>query len=159
MPARYPLPVQEDLRDLLAELLGREVTAVRSEQPVPAGGGATGAYVTDDGRPAATVVCDLAFAARAAAAITLVPPPAAEEAIAEGALTPNLRENLREVLNVMARLLNSAQTPHVRLQEVYPPGVEPPAEVARLIAQPADRRSFDVEIAGYGPGRLTVAVA
>lgn len=159
MPARYPLPVQEDLRDLLADLLGREVTAVRSEQPVPARGGATGGYVTDDGRPAAAVVCDLAFAARAAAAITLIPSPAAEEAIAEGALTPNLRENLREVLNVMARLLNSAQTPHVRLQEVYPPGVEPPAEVARLIAQPADRRSFEVEIAGYGPGRLTVAVA
>jgi hypothetical protein len=31
--------------------------------------------------------------------------------------------------------------------------------VTRLIAQPADRRSFDVEIAGYGAGRLTVAVA
>jgi hypothetical protein len=151
--------VQEDLRDLLADLLGREVAVVRSEQPVSVAGGATGHYVTDDGRPAAVVVCDLPFAARVAAAITLVPPPAAEEAIAEGALTPALRDNLREVLNVTARLLNSAQTPHVRLHEVYAPGAEPPAEVARLIAQPADRRSFDVEIAGYGPGRLTVAVA
>jgi hypothetical protein len=159
MAARYPIPVQEDLRELLADLLGREVTAVRSDEPVPASGGAVGSYVTDDGRPAAAVVCDLAFAARAAAAITLIPSPAAEEAITERALTPTLRENLREVLNVMARLLNSAQTPHVRLQEVYAPGVAPPAEVARLIAQPADRRSFEVEIPGYGPGRVTVAVS
>lgn len=68
-------------------------------------------------------------------------------------------ENLREILNVTARLLNSAQTPHVRLRDVHPPGSQSPAEVARLWLQPADRRSFDVEIQGYGPGRLTVVVA
>jgi hypothetical protein len=159
MGARYPLPVQEDLRDLLTELLGREVSAVRSDQPVDPSQGAIADYVTDEGAVAAIVVCDLAFACRAGAAITLVPAPAAEEALAEGALTPTLVENLREILNVTARLLNSAQTPHVRLREVRAPGSQPPAEVLRLAAQPADRRSFEVEIQGYGPGRLTVAVA
>lgn len=158
MAGRFPLPVQEDLRDLLTDLLGREASVVRTEEPVDAPR-AVADYVTDDGAVAAVVGCDLAFACRAGAAITLVPPPAAEEALAEGTLTPTLVENLREILNVMARLLNSAQTPHVRLREVYPPGSEPPADAARLWAQPADRRGFDVEIQGYGSGRLGVAVA
>ncbi len=159
MVARFPLPVQEDLRDLLADLLGREVSAVRSDQAVDPAGGVVADYVTDEGAVAAVVVCDLAFACRAGAAITLVPSPAAEESLAEGALTPILSENLREILNVTARLLNSAQTPHVRLRQVRAPGAQVPPEVARLAAQPADRRSFEVEIQGYGPGRLSFGVA
>lgn len=159
MPGRYPLPVQEDIRELLTELLGREVTVARSEGPTGPGGAVVADYVTDEGHPAAAVACDLRFAVRAGGAITLVPPPAAEEALAEGSLTPTLIENLREILNVMARLLNSAQTPHVRLRDVYPPGSQAPIETARLVAQPADRRSFDIEITGYGPGRLTIVVA
>lgn len=159
MAGRYPLPVQEDLRDLLTELLGREVSVVRAEQPVEPLQGAVADYLTDEGTVAAVVVCDLAFACRAGAAITLIPPPAAEDALAAGALTPTLTENLREILNVTARLLNSAQTPHVRLRAVHGPGSQAPSEVVRLASQPADRRSFDVDIQGYGPGRLTVAVA
>ncbi|GIV00954.1 MAG: hypothetical protein KatS3mg014_2569 [Actinomycetota bacterium] len=157
MGGRYPLPVQEDLRDLLTELLGREVNVGRIDQLAPQG--AVADYVTDEGAVAAVVVCDLAFACRAGAAITLIPSPAAEESIAEGALTPALTENLREILNVTARLLNSAQTPHVRLRALHGPGIQPPAEVGRLVAQPADRRSFEVEIQGYGSGRLTFAIA
>lgn len=84
MAGRFPLPVQEDVRDLLSELLGRAASVARSEDPVDAARSAIAEYVTDEGAVAAVVACDLAFACRAGAAITLVPPPAAEEVLTRG---------------------------------------------------------------------------
>ena len=75
-----------------------------------------------------------------------------------GELPLEVLENAREVLNILARLLNSASTPHLRLAStVVMPSVVP-RDVQRLLTQPAHRRDFAITIDGYGGGRAAVAV-
>jgi hypothetical protein len=149
----------EDLRDLLQDLLGRSIESSRSDQPLPEAGAVVADYVTDEGVVGAVVVCDLPFAVRCAAAITLVPSPAADESIEEGEFPQHLSDNLREVLNVAASLLNSAETPHLTIRKVYGPAEARPPDVLRLLSSSPDHRAFDADIQGYGPGRFAVTVS
>src|SRR3546814_7319002 len=79
-------------------------------------------YVDDSLQLAALVVCDLPMSAHAGAAIGLVPPDQALAAIADGALTDALAENLYEVLNIAAAMFNVDGAPHVRLHALAPAG-------------------------------------
>src|SRR5512139_998524 len=90
------LPPLKAVRDLLADLLGREV-AVEPGIPLEAAAHASAAYavyVDERLQVVALVVIDLPLAASIGAAIGLIPAPRAEEAVAAGQLGPDLRENL-----------------------------------------------------------------
>lgn len=161
MPARFPVPIQEDVRDLLHDLLGRgiavdKISALALEEDERA---VVAAYRTDTGELAALCVVDGAFAVRAGAALSMVPNAVAQEAIDRNELPDTLLDNLREVVNIFSRFLNSAKTPHVKLAELVTLPGELPAEVASLMASPAFRRDFAVAIEGYGNGRFTLLVS
>jgi hypothetical protein len=79
----------------------------------------------------------------------------AREELETGALTGDLEEFFREVVNVLAKLLNSPTTPHVRLGEVYRLPGPVPVAVAGLVLEPAARDDHRVTIDGYGPGSMT----
>ena len=64
-------------------------------------------------------------------------------------------ENFAEVVNIMASLLNSDATPHVRLTETHDRHRAPSDPViTSMMESPAKRRVFDVNIEGYGRGRI-----
>lgn len=153
-PAR--IPTSRAVRDLLGMLLVRDVE-VRIGEPYAGDDGATtyAVYVDDLLRTRVVVVADLAFSALAGAAIGLVPLELAHRAVDRGTLPPMLADNLREVLNVCGATLNGAGLPHVRLHEVYPLGRGVPADVVAFAAVPGRRLDLDVEIPGYGGGRLS----
>lgn len=115
-------------------------------------------YVDDATIVRAVMVADLPFSAYAGAAIGLVPVHGAESAIAEKKLPETLEENLNEVLNIAASLLNAEGLPHLRLYQVYAPGNLPPADVSNCARILGGRLDLAVEIAGYGKGRLSVVV-
>jgi hypothetical protein len=160
MPAHYPVPIQEDIRDLLLDLLGRGVAVDKvgklelEEDDL----GAVAEFVTDDGSVGALCVIDGEFAVRAGAALVMVPEPAAEEDLRRGDIDAHL-EVAGEVLNVLSRLLNSASTPHLRLAGVHRLPGDLPEGVATLLGAPEFRRDFAVTIEGYGNGRLSLLVA
>lgn len=153
-----PVPTALDARELLSGLLGREVTVQMSDAFVgDVGAGTTYAvYQDDQARTRAVAVMDLALSAYAGAAIGLMPVGAAEIAIEEKDLSPVLQENLGEVLNVLAALLNAQDCPHVKLTSVVHVGSSPDAEVAAQAATVGRRLDLAVTVPQFGTGRLAI---
>lgn len=160
MTAHYPVPIQEDVRDLLVDLLGRGVAAdkvspLELDDEAPA---AVAEFVDDEDRTACLCIVDDRFAVRVGAALVMVPSNVAEEDLAKGELPDNHLENVREVVNIFGRMLNSASTPHVRLAELHRWPGELPAGVVELLEAPEYRRDFAVAVEGYGEGRFSLLV-
>ncbi|GAB3860807.1 hypothetical protein GCM10028801_24020 [Nocardioides maradonensis] len=156
MPIHLPQPKQ--LRDLLTDLLDREVTLSPAGPyaPGPDTPASVAVYVDDSLRISAAIVCDLPFSAYAGAALGLVPPGAAADAVADGKLDDNLRDNLYEVLNIAASVFNVPGADHLRLHDLHPAG-PPLAPQVRLHALTLGRRAdLAVDVAGYGSGLLSV---
>src|SRR5436309_235657 len=98
----------EDGAQALAMVLEREPDLVIS---------VLGLYVGDRDRMTAVLTLDLALAAYLGGSLALMPPRAAEAAIADGELSPDLLENVGEVLNVLAVVVNAHSDTHQRLYQ------------------------------------------
>jgi hypothetical protein len=156
-----PLPGTKDIRDLLRGMLGRDVEitgSIDALTPATPGGVVVGVYTKSGLRIAALVALDLPLAARAAAALALLPSRNAEAAIANQYLPETLMENVGEILNVMASLLNADGAPHVRLNRVHGPTELLPADVATILRGYGPRIDAGVQIRGYGDGGVGVVV-
>lgn len=153
-----PLPAPKDVRDTLEGLLGRDVDVAAGDPFAgdPRAGATYAVYVDDHLRTRAVAVADLPFSAYAGAAIGLVPVGGAELAVEERELSPMLQENLYEVLNICASLLNAAGHPHVKLYAVHHVGETPPADVAAFATVTGRRLDLDTKIALYGTGKLSI---
>lgn len=155
------LPQPKQLRDLLGDLLDREVTLSPGAPyaPGPDTPASVAVYVDDSLRICAAIVCDLPFSAYVGAALGLVPPAGVEAEIGEGALSDGLRDNLCEVLNIAASVFNVGGADHLRLHELHPAG-PPLLPQVRMHALTLGRREdLAVDIAGYGSGLLSVVLS
>ena len=167
MPTTYPMPIQEAVRDMLTDLVGRAVAVSKVAQPDDEEDGVEqplsllADYVTDDGAVGVLCIADIPLSAALGAALTLVPVPVVTESVRKGNFddAEMLVENYREIVNVMARLFNSSDTPHMRWRTVYQlPTETPPDDVIALLEHPASRRDLGVTVEGYGAGTLTLLV-
>ena len=152
------LPQPKQVRELLTDLLGREVTLTPAPPfaPGPDTPASVAVYVDDHLRISALIVCDLTLSAHTGAAIGLVPVGGSEAAIEDGKLTDVLGENLYEVLNVLAALLNAPDCPHVKLTSVTHVGGSPEAEVAAHATAVGRRLDLEVAVPQFGTGRLSI---
>jgi hypothetical protein len=156
------LPPNKAVKDVLEDLLGRDVDVRLSQDRTPIGPEnltMEAVYVDDQMGTRAVIITDLPLTAYCAAAIGLVPPGRAEAAIEHGGLTDALVENISEVFNIMAGLFNRRGAPHVRLYAWYPPGEPAPADIADLTAAYIGRTDLDIGIAGYGDGQMGIIIA
>lgn len=153
--AMIPAPLQ--VRELLEDLLGRGVEVAPTEPWAPMGWvqGTYAVYVDDSLVVRCVGVCDLPFSAHAGAAIGLLPPGTAEEAVEAKEISEAIAENLYEVLNICAALQNAEGAPHMKLHQVHHIGGTAPPQVAQLAAVLGQRLDLKVKIAGYGEGRLS----
>ncbi len=158
MGMRCPLPARASFRDLLRDLLGREVQ-VRPGLPqdldaeLPA---YLAAYRFDEGDVAALAVTDLRLSAAAAASIAAMPPEETWAQVKEaGALDEELTEFLHEVVNVSAKLLNSPSTPHVVIRDHLAVPGDVSEDIGELAIRPQVRQDWSVSIDGYGEGTVT----
>lgn len=154
------LPGPFEVRELLEDLLGRQVTVETSAPlaPGPRRPATFGVYVDDTLLIRAMICLDLPLSAYAGAAIGLVPPKVAEEAVALQQLTPLLTENLGEVLNIAVTLFNQDNSDHLRLHAVYPAGSPPPGDVHGAALTLGRRTDLSVSVAGYGSGALSLVI-
>src|SRR4051812_18120927 len=121
------LPAPKDVRDLFEDLLNRSVE-VTTAAPVLADDvrhTMVSIYVDDTLKMTAVIGLDLPLAVYAGAALGLVPPGGAQDSVAEGVLSPMIAENVAEVCNIMAGLLNRPGGPRVRLYQTFLPGEAP----------------------------------
>jgi hypothetical protein len=157
VPPHLPGPLE--IRELLVDLLGREVSVRPSPPLAPTAGSpcTVGVYVDDSLLVTALVVLDLPLAAHAGAAIGLVTPVAAVSAIDQGLLDGVLREYLTEVFNVAAALFNVDGATRLRRYAVHHAGLAPPDVLAMSLTL-GRREDLAVDVAGYGSGRLSVVL-
>ncbi|MGI5169984.1 hypothetical protein ACQEU3_37090 [Spirillospora sp. CA-253888] len=156
------IPNPKDVKDLLDDLLGRPATVGVADPPVAAdlNRALVALYVDASQRLTAVLGMDLPLAACAGAAIGLIPKGGAEAAIEDGELSPMIGENVSEVCNILAGLLNNQPgATHMKLYQVHMPGEQAPADaVSRLLALGA-RLDLAIEIGGYGTGRFWLSFA
>ena len=154
------LPAAEKVRTLFADLLDREVAAAPAPGVAPGVGApaSVATYVDDQDRPSAVVACDLPLSARAGAAIGLVPSSGAERAILSGCLDGTLLDNLREVLDVAATMFNVEGSSHLHLDDLHAAGGELPGDVQTRALTLGRRVDLELDITGYGAGRLSVVL-
>jgi hypothetical protein len=159
--ATTSLPTSKDVRDLLTDLLGRDVDVAPADPWAPSDTerGAHAVYVDDRTGTAAVVCTDLALSAFAGAAIGLIPKGGAMACVEDRELSTMVGENLYEVLNVVAALFNAAGVPHVKLYAVHQPGELPPSDVSAIARALGRRLDLRVSVAGYGAGHLAVVLA
>ena len=96
------MPTAETISKLLADIVGRPVTA-KKLPPIPLTGPGmrvVAVYESDDDSIAGACICDLTFAAQAAAALVMLPSATAQESIVAGKCSPPLLENLGEILSM-----------------------------------------------------------
>jgi hypothetical protein len=155
--ATTELPPAKDVRDLLEGLLGKEC-CFSDGLRVTGGPALVGVYVDDQLRMRAIAAMDVAMAAYCGAAIGLMPPGGAQDAVEENELFPMLRENACEVLNVMAALFNVGSAPHLRLYSTVAPEDIIPGDVAGHLAALGGRVDWSVAVKGYGEGQLSICL-
>lgn len=156
------LPNPKPIKDLFQDLLGRTVNISSIDTPVvPTARRAccVGTYVDPQGTTTALMVADLDLAARAGAALGLVPVSGATTAVENRELPGALYDNFHEVLNICASLFNTGHPDeNVKLDVVYQPGTVIPTQVAMQLRGLGRRADYQLEIDSYGTGALGVVV-
>ena len=163
MAQSTPLPTRAALRDLLSDLVGQpvaiaEATAQALQPERPARGAV---YRRDDGTVAALCVLDRELATAVGAGLGGLPAPgaAAVEAEEDGDLGGELDEYVREVVNIVAKLLNAPGAPHVALRDVRRLPGEVPSDEASVLLTPRRRVDYRVRVDGYPQGTVTFVAA
>ncbi len=154
------MPKIERLGEQLTSLLGKETTVSESTGPNAFEADChTARYFTRDDRLAALCQVDLAVAAFLGAALAMVPAGGAEEAVKEGELGANLIDAYSEVANIMAGLLCSDGYPHVRWVSIGKSLDALTEDDKAIVASPKKRIDVQIEIEGYGGGKMTILSA
>ena len=106
----------------------------------------------------ALCVMDLAASAYTGAALALLPPGGAQDAVEEdGELSGMMVEALHEVVNVLSALFNTPGAPHSKLHKLYAPGDDLPGDIAGMLAN-FNRIDLALEVPGYGKGGLSLVL-
>jgi hypothetical protein len=152
----FPLPDATHVKVLLSMLFdGLTIKPAKKFLVSGSKGAYCAVYVGVDGSPVGVCACDIAFAANSGAALSMLPPAVAKEAVKGFALTEVMVANLREVMNICTRLLLRDDTAHLRLEQVYPVS-QLPAAIAQKLAACARQADYEVSMGKYAPGMISV---
>jgi hypothetical protein len=156
MSTTLPMPDAAKVRGMLGILFdGLEVKPGKKFDLAPASGAWVGLYVGKDNVPLALCAMDAALAGYAGAALSMLPPAVAKDAVKSKDLTDVMVQNLREIMNICSRLVMTDTSPHVRLEEVHP-AAKFTAGVNAVISGQQGRVDFELNVPKYGPGTLAV---
>jgi hypothetical protein len=156
MATTCPLPDASKVHEILGMLFdGMNVKAGAKADLGPATGAWLGLFVDDANKPVALCATDLALSAAYSAALSMLPPGAAQDAVKSKDLSEVMRGNLQEIMNICSRLLMNDTSPHLRLEKVYP-AKSLPAPASELLKSAAGRTDFEVKLPKYGGGILSL---
>jgi hypothetical protein len=154
-----PLPDVAKVKQVLGMLFdGLDVKPGGSFNQTPGGGAWFGVFVGDGGTPVALCGADVNLAASFGAALSMLPPAAAKDAAKSRELSGVMMDNLREIMNICTRLVMNDTSPHLRLEQICS-AKSLPAPAAALLGAPKGRTEFQVQLAKYGGGVLTLLSA
>ena len=156
MTSAYPLPDVRKVQDILGMLFDAlDVKVGGAFDQTPDGGAWFGVFIDDAASPVALCGADIGLAASLGSALSMLPPSTAKEAARSGELSPGMRENLHEVMNICTRLVLDSTSPHLKLEQLCPVNALPAAAAALLTRAPV-RREFSLQLPRYGGGVLSL---
>ena len=143
----YNLPAAPQLNETLDMIVGNGVNAKEEGSLDLAGSSHFAIYVNRQDETVAYALCDLPVAAALGAALSMVPPGAAEDMVAEKELTAAATANLYEVMNIFSALYMDDDTDHLRLTEVKPANDPAYAELSDTKS-----KTYTIDVGRYGKG-------
>lgn len=147
----------ETIEKMLGGLLGREVMVSEKPASKPADMKIAGFYRNGEGQPVAACLADIPAAAFSGSALSLIPAAAARDYVKAGEIDDeDVRDNFYEVLNVCSRLFSDDDAHRVTLDTVYFPPETVPADQASTLSRPSQRQDLEINVDGYGKGRLAL---
>jgi len=151
MSTKFPLPKDDDLKNMLKMLFGDELV-VESKECDLGDKAMYALYLDDEDAPVCASIFDHNFAAFAGSSLTRIPVGGAEDAAASGDFSEMMLSNVNEVMNICSRALMDNSSPHLRLDKIYATLDAMPDNARGLIETNAGRAGFSVNIPEYGTG-------
>jgi hypothetical protein len=154
------LPAAKDVRDMLSGLVGKEISVSPGAPvtPEPNRPVTVAIYTAPDMSVNALCVMDLGASAYTAAALALLPPGGAQDAVEEDKeLSPMLLEALHEVVNVLSALFNTPGAPHSKLNKLVADSEQIPGDVEGMLPG-FNRLDLAIEVPTYGKGALSLVL-
>jgi hypothetical protein len=154
------LPAAKDVRDMLSGLVGKAVGVNPGAPVTPTPDKPVSVAVYVDPHMAINALCvmDLGASAYTGAALALLPPGGAQDAVEEDReLSGMMVEALHEVVNVLSALFNTPGAPHSKLHKLYAPGDDLPGDIEGMLAN-FNRIDLAIEVPGYGKGALSLVL-
>src|SRR5690349_19419610 len=147
----HALPSSLSVRNLLEDLLGRDVIVQPTDPPQAKdlSRAAVCVYVDDTLKLTAVLGLDLELAAYSGAALGLMPVGAAQACLEDKELTKIVAENVSELCNVFTGLLNKEGQPHLRMYKLYIPGEAVPNDAGAHLLALGNRMDLAVSVKGY----------
>jgi len=147
--ALFKMPDVGGLQESMTMILGEKAEIEKSDALRVDSASFVAEYTNDSGEVVAYCLCDLPLAAGLGAALSMIPPAAAEDMVSEGSLTAIASDNLYEVMNILSALYMNDSTHHLRLDKVVAAN---DAEIA--LAGSTQEVSYGVDTGKYGNGKL-----
>ncbi|MBN1824885.1 MAG: hypothetical protein JW958_01380 [Candidatus Eisenbacteria bacterium] len=158
MSTTCTLPNAQAVSRIFTDLLGKSVNAGPGSPFDPSSGpGVIGLYSSGD-EVVAAFASDVTVAAGAGAALSMIPPGAAQDCVKSGALTDNVMENFQEVLNIASQLFESPGHPRIRFRSAQQTKDGLSDEATALLGGAAGRLDLKIEIPGYGSGSISLLI-
>ncbi|MFT7521034.1 MAG: hypothetical protein ACI9MC_003185, partial [Kiritimatiellia bacterium] len=127
--------------------------------PGPASPLVVSVYVDDNGVAGALLVTDVAASAGIAAALTLMPAGAVNEAVRMGELDENLLENWDEIANICTQTVRLAGFPVFKLKGTIQSSTGLTPEVETLISSAPYQVGWSVQVPGFSNGKISIFMA
>jgi hypothetical protein len=153
LPVAKKLPGLIESKRLLTMLFGSETVCSLRKEAIPVENCAiVASYNDNEGKLQRLIVCDLAFANSAGAALSAIPAAVANRETKAGRFAENVLENLSEVMNIAVNMLNESFGGRLELSSVsQSSGLA--SEIVGAIKS-SHKVKIDVTIPRYELGRI-----
>ncbi|MBN2801814.1 MAG: hypothetical protein JXR91_01835 [Deltaproteobacteria bacterium] len=152
------MPTASGISELLEGLLGEEIEVKESETLILKTDNISisGEYEEDDGTIAAYILLSFELGVMMGAALSMIPKGTVTDEIENSKLNDEVRDNLHEILNIAASLLNNSDKAHHKFTRMgLSINEDIDAELQNNIENAVSRRDFTVSIPGYGDGVMS----
>ncbi|MCA9152711.1 MAG: hypothetical protein KDA92_25580 [Planctomycetales bacterium] len=156
MSESHSLPTPEQVNKIVIGLFGDDALVKKATGPIDTNNVVVAKYADSDHGLHRLVVCDLAFANNAGAALTMISPGVVADAIKAKEVPENIFDNFREVLNIFVNLFSDTARGRLVLDGVDAPTATADEATATALKAPVERADFEVTVPRYGSGRLTL---
>ncbi len=147
----------EQLTSVLDGLFGCEKTTSQMEPAVAIDGPKVFAtYKDNEGQLRFAITCDLKLANSLGAALTMIPPGAAEDASATGEVPKNIGDNLYEVLNICSSVFAECEHHRIAVDQVILPGQSCTNELTEKIESAECILQIEYELQRYQSGKMSL---